>query len=112
MIKIVSEKELDLIKNQIIKKYVTTTLKYILTEYKDFCTDGTISTLGAFYILESDYELNDYEAMGLFEPISPANYEWIDEVCPGYHNMAVVIDNNKTINIIGRHDFFKKILEV
>lgn len=111
MIKIVSENELELIETEVIRKYVSFLLKRILTEYKEYCANGTISTIGAFYVLESVDELSKFKDMGLCEPITSLSYEWIDEFSLDFCNMSVVLDGNRAINIIGERNIFKRFLE-
>lgn len=112
MIKIVSTNELPNIENEVVRQYINKLLKWILVEYQDYCTDGTINSFGAFFILESANELEDYQTMGLSCPITKDSYEWIDTIDNEHYNMCIVIDTDKAINIIGKKEFFNKILEV
>lgn len=111
MIKIVSTNELPNIENEVVRQYINKLLKWILVEYQDYCTDGTINSFGAFFILESANELEDYQTMGLSCPITKDSYEWIDNIDDDYCNMCVVIDNDKAINIISKTEMIRNYFE-
>lgn len=111
MIKIVSTNELPNIENEVVRQYINKLLKWILVEYQDYCTDGTINSFGAFFILESANELEDYQTMGLSYPITKDSYEWIDNIDDDYCNMCVVIDSDKAINIISKTEMIRNYFE-
>lgn len=111
MIKIIREEDLSKIKEYDIRQYVSRLLKQLLAEYQDYCTDGTIYSIGAFYVLESANEINNYQEIGLFSPITKTSYEWIDDFNCEYSNMCIVIDTDRAVNIIGKTEYFKKFLE-
>lgn len=99
MIKIVSTNELPNIENEVVRQYINKLLKWILVEYQDYSTDGTINSFGAFFILESANELEDYQTMGLSYPITKDSYEWIDNIDDDYCNMCIVLSYDSIITL-------------
>lgn len=109
MISIVRISDTKSIKDSFVKEYILNMIEYFLKEYHTYCANGDISSIGAIFVLESEKELKDYQEFGLTESIS--NFEWLMKMDKGYVNSCVVIDNDRSINIIGKEEYFNKYLE-
>lgn len=111
MIKIKCISDLEKIHDEIIKPYISKLLQYILTEYARLCPDSATEEIGAIFIWESKSDYVLYEEMGLSLPLTESRFECIDDIGNGYCNGCIVLDNDRAINIIGKHKFFDKLRE-
>lgn len=108
MIKITKSADLEKINDENIKPYIAALLGYILKEYSP---DSSLEEIGAIFLLESESDYVLYSEMGLSMPLSEKRFEWIEPVERDYCNGAIVIDNDRAINIIGRKKYFEKFME-
>ena len=69
LIKITTLKDISKIENGYVRQYIEKLLKYLLNEYKEYCTDGSITSIGAIYFAETDLDLKDYKTFGLVNPM-------------------------------------------
>lgn len=111
MIKITKTSDLEKIHDEQIKPYIAGLLDYILREYRKYCPDSSTDEIGAIFLLESESDYVLYEEIGLSLPLSEKRFEWIEAIGDGYLNGCIVIDNDRAINIIGKKEYFEKLME-
>lgn len=105
MIVITKADDLDKIKEKSVIPYIKNLLSNI---QKAYCPDRSLESVGAIYFLENEKDLEDFKKFGLSSPICEERFEWIEEICNGYTDGCIVINNDFAINIIGKSKFFNK----
>lgn len=73
--------------------------------------DRSIESVGEIFFLENSEDLKSFFNKVLSSPIKEERFEWIESVDREYSNGCVVLNNEKTINIIGRTNFFKEVFQ-
>ena len=77
-------------------------LSFRLSEFlKEYEVEDIVS-FGAFIILESNTEINDFKSMMLTEPITADSIEWFETVktdTKTYYNICIVRDDVFAVNI-------------
>ena len=104
MIKITAPQDLQRIQDTEIYPYIRDFLSAVL---KNYPPDPSMQDeIGAIFLLERESDWQLYREMGLSQPLKATRFEWIEPVEKGYCNGYVVIDNECTINIIGKEELF------
>ena len=111
MIRITSKEDLKHIHDEVIKEYIQSLLDMFLQEYVIYCPYSSIEGIGAIILLQNESDIENYQEMGLTEPVSKTSIEWMKELQNGYINVCVVIDNDRALNIIGKRQMFNNIME-
>ena len=111
MITITKISDLEKVKNKAIKEKIKNLLELFLKEYSSFCADGDISPIGAILVLEDSKDWMCIEKYGITAPSKKDDFEWIDNFSHDYMIGAVVVDNDRSLNIIGRNELFNKYTE-
>lgn len=111
MIAITKISDLEKVKNKTIKEKIKNLLEFFLKEYSSFCADGDISSIGAILVLENSKDWMCIEKYGITVPSKREDFEWIDNFSHDYMIGAVVVDNDRSLNIIGRNEFFNNYTE-
>lgn len=111
MIAITKISDLEKVKNKAIKEKIKNLLELFLKEYSSFCADGDISPIGAILVLEDSKDWMCIEKYGITAPSKKDDFEWIDIFSHNYTIGAVVVDNDRSLNIIGRNELFNKYTE-
>ena len=111
IIKITTKNDTQKVNNDFVRQHIEKLLDYLLNEFSEYCTDGSISSIGAIFYIEETAELEQYRDFGLSSPITKSDFEWMQDIGNGYINSCIVIDNYKTINIFGKKCFFAEYLE-
>ena len=89
MIKILNLQDIDKIPEKTVVPYVYSLMKHILNAY-DF--NSSIESVGAVYFMENENDLNNYQDLGLHEPIQEEIFEYI---CPLYIiSVQCIIEND------------------
>lgn len=82
-----------------VKGILTTRLQDFLSEYQV----EDIVSFGAFILLESPDEINDYKAMQLSEPVTAEKIEWVETIHTEnkhtFYNICIVRDDVFAVNI-------------
>lgn len=82
-----------------VKGILTTRLQGFLSEYQV----EDIVSFGAFILLESPDEINDYKAMQLSESVTADNIEWVETIRTEnnqtFYNICIVRDDVFAVNI-------------
>ena len=111
MVKITCLEDLEQIAELEIVPYIRNLLEYLLREYKEYCPNGSIETIGAIYFIDSKSDLDKHLELGLSMPIDERRFEWIEYIGTNFVNSCIVLDNDRAINIIGRKEYFEHLLE-
>ena len=111
MIKITKISDLNNITDTKILPYLKALIKHILFEYEEICRSDSIEKFGAIFFIENTSDFDLYKEMGLSSPLNEKRFEYIDEVRGDYYNGLIVLDNERCINIIGKKEYFNKLLE-
>lgn len=111
MIKIVKAEDLQNIPYPEIIPYIHDLLNFYLKEYKNYCSDSSLTRIGAIYLLEQEKDWEKYSEMELPSPITPNCFEWIEDLGNGYCNGCIVIDCDRAANIIGKKEYFLRLKE-
>ncbi len=107
MIRIITLKDVEQIKNPYLAEYVRNLVTRLLTEYRNYCADS-LEAIGAIFVLEDTEDWNLYSEMGLSVPPEESRFEWIEDIGNGLCNGCIVIDNDRGIDIIGKQEYFKQ----
>lgn len=75
---------------------------------KAYCPDCSLESVGAIYFLENEKDFDDFKKFGLSFPLCEKRFECIEEICNGYSDGCIIINNDFAINIIGKSEFFNK----
>lgn len=110
MTEITKETDLKAVGDNDIRLKINELLQYFLKEYSAFCADGTIQSLGAIIVLEDKTDWNKLLKYGI-TAVNRDVFEWIDSFTAEYKIGCIVIDNDKSLNIIGKNEFFDKYTE-
>lgn len=110
MIKISSLKDAECLRNGKLYPYVSSLLKRILREYKDFCEKDNIHSVGAIYVVEDAKDFDDFRSFGLSSPITEKRFEYIVAIDNEHCDGCIVLNNDYAINIIGTKDCFTSFL--
>ncbi len=111
MIKIAKISDLDNITETKILPYLKALINHILSEYKEICCSDSIEKFGAIFFIENTSDFDLYKEMGLSSPLNEKRFEYIDEIRDDYYNGLIVLDNERCINLIGKKEYFSKLLE-
>ena len=109
MVKITRLEHLEQVPEKKIVPYIAKILESFLEEYKDYCPNGSIETIGAFFFIDSKDDLKNYMGFGLENPLDKSHIEWKTNIGNGYASICVVLDNDSAINIIGKEEYFEEI---
>ena len=109
MVKITRLEHLEQIPEKEIVPYISKILECFLEEYKNYCPNGSIETIGAFFFIDSKDDLRNYMDFGLQNPLDKFHVEWKTNIENGFVNICVVLDNDRAINIIGKEEYFEEI---
>ena len=112
MVKITRLEHLEQVPEKEIVPYIKNLVEHILEEYKDYCANGSLETIGAIYFIDSKSDLDKHLDFGLSMPIDKSRFEWIEYVGNNFVNSCIVLDNDRAINIIGRKEYFEHLMEV
>ena len=111
MIKILCEKDIESVNDNYIKSYLKQQINYLLNIYKDDSSNGSLDTIGAIYYVESQSDFDDYTKFELSVPITKNRFEWIEPISNEYYRGFIVINNSKSIELIGKTTVFDIILK-
>ncbi len=111
MIKIAKISDLDNITDTKILPYLKALIEHILFEYEEICRSESIEKFGAIFFIENTSDFNLYKEMGLSAPLIEKRFEYIDEIRDDYYNGLIILDNERCINLIGKKEYFSKLLE-
>ena len=111
MIKITNLKDIEKIDDTKISPYLKALTEHILFEYEEICSSESIEKFGAIFFIENTSDFDLYKEMGLSAPLSEKRFEYIDEIRDDYYNGLIILDNDRCINLIGRKEYFNKLLE-
>ena len=103
MIKILNLQDIDKIPEKTVVPYVYSLMKHILNAYN---SNSSIESVGAVYFMENENDLNNYQELGLYEPIQEEIFEYICPINEDYSDGCIVINNDFAINIIARTEYF------
>ena len=103
MIKILSTYDLLKIEDTVLREHV----EGIVNDIMNYNAVDSLESVGAIFVLESADEPLNPSLFGLSLPLKEPRFEWIDTFMDG----VIVIDNSKSISIIGKAEYFKHILE-
>ena len=76
MVKITRLEHLEQVPEKEIVPYIKNLLEHILEEYKDYCANGSLETIGAIYYIDSKSDLNNHLEFGLSIPIDKSRFEF------------------------------------
>ena len=108
MIKLLEKYDLDKVKDKILREYA----ERIMEDVMNYSAVDSLGSVGAIFVLESEDDLNYPELFGLSSPIKESRFEWIDPIANAeYMDGVIVIDNSVSISIIGKSEYFRRILE-
>ncbi|MBQ3100303.1 MAG: hypothetical protein IJC50_04855 [Clostridia bacterium] len=108
MIKILSTYDLLKIEDTVLREHV----EGIVNDIMNYNAVDSLESVGAIFVLESADEPLNPSLFGLSLPLKEPRFEWIDTFHYGkYMDGVIVIDNSKSISIIGKAEYFKHILE-
>lgn len=99
MIVISTLTDIPKIQNIYVRQHIEKLLKYLLNEYKEYCPNGSISSIGAIYFVEGGSELCNHKAFGLVNPLNESRFEIIEEIGEGFSHGIVVVSNDFAISI-------------
>ncbi|MBQ7115009.1 MAG: hypothetical protein IJN94_01185 [Clostridia bacterium] len=111
MIKIAKISDLDNITDTKILPYLNALVEHILSEYEQICCSNSIERFGAIFFIENESDFDLYKKMGLSSPLNERRFEYIDEIRGDYYNGLIILDNERCINLIGKKEYFSKLLE-
>ena len=111
MIKITNLKDIEKIDDTNISPYLKALVNHILSEYEDVCRSDSIEKFGAIFFIENTSDFDLYKEMGLSSPLNEKRFEYIDEIRDDYYNGLIILDNERCINLIGKKEYFSKLLE-
>ncbi len=111
MVKITCLDHLEQVLEKEVVPYIRNLLEHILEEYKDYCPNGSLETIGAIYFVDSKSDLDNHLDFGLSIPIDKSRFEWIEYIGNNFVNSCIVLDNDRAINIIGRQEYFSDYME-
>ena len=84
------------------EKHVIPYIKNLLSNIqKAYCPARSLESVGAIYFLENEKDFDNFKKFGLSSPL-------FEEICNGYSDGCIVINNDFAINIIGKSEFFNK----
>ena len=109
MVKITRLEHLEQVPEKKIVPYIAKILESFLEEYKDYCPNGSIETIGAIFFIISKEDLTNHSAFGLLNPLEESHIEWKTNIGNEFVNICVVLDNDRAINIIGKEEYFEEI---
>lgn len=108
MVKITKLDDLKKVQDTKITPYLERLVKHILFEYSDVCCSDSIECFGALFYIENETDFDLHKEMGLSSPLTEKRFEYIDEIRQDYYNGLIVLDNEKSINLIGKKEYFKR----
>lgn len=111
LIKITTLKDISKIENGYVRQYIEKLIKHLLNEYKEYCTDGSITSIGAIYFAETDLDLKDYKTFGLVNPMKESRFESVEEIGKGFSHGIIVVSNDYAISIFSPNEVFNKHFE-
>ena len=111
MVKITRLEHLEQVPEKEIVPHIKNLLEYLLEEYKEYCPNASIESIGAIYLISSKSDLDNHFGFGLSMPIDESRFEWIEYIGNNFVNSCIVLDNDRAINIIGRREYFKHLME-
>lgn len=111
LIKVTKLKDVSIIENTYVRQQIETLLIYLLNEYKEYCTNGSISSIGAIYFAETESELNNHKAFGLVNPLTEPRFESVEEIGEGFSHGIIVVSNDYAISIFSTTEVFNKHFE-
>jgi len=103
--KITKSSDLKQMKNSYVRQYIEKLLIYLLNEYSDYCTEGSISSFGAIFLVEDYDDLRNHQAFGLVTPIKESKFEFLDDIGCGFTHGVLVISNDFAISIFSPTEF-------
>ena len=112
MVKITRLDHLEQVPEKEIVPHIKNLLEYLLEEYKEYCPNASIESIGAIYLISSKSDLDKHLDFGLSMPIDKSRFEWIEYIGNNFINSCIVLDNDRAINIIGRKEYFEHLMEV
>ena len=104
MISITKSDDIAKITDTAIIPYIQSLVNNILKAYPNH----SIESVGAIYFVENEKDFDNFKEFGLSSPLYDNRFEWIDEIGNGYSDGSIVINNDFSINIIGKTEFFNK----
>ena len=108
MIKLLDKYDLYMVEDEILREHA----EKIMDEVMNYSAVDSLESVGAIFVLESEDDLNHPKLFGLSMPITESRFEWIDPFMNAeYMDGVIVIDNERTISIIGKSEYFKHIME-
>ncbi len=108
MIKIVEKYDLEKVGDKILRERA----EKIINDVMNYSAVDSLESVGAIFVLESEDELTNPEPFGLSRPIKESHFEWLDPFANAkYMDGVIVIDNDYAISIIGKSEYFRRILE-
>ena len=111
MIKIAKISDLNNITDTKILPYLKALVEHILFEYEEICCSDSIEKFGAIFFIENESDFDLHKEIGLSYPLTEKRFEYIDEIRGDYYNGLIVLDNERCINLIGKKEYFSKLLE-
>ena len=111
MVKITRLEHLEQVPEKEIVPHIKNLLEYLLEEYKEYCPNASIESIGAIYLISSKSDLDNHFGFGLSMPIDESRFEWIEYIGNNFVNSCIVLDNDRAINIIGRREYFEHLME-
>ena len=111
MIKIAKISDLDNITDTDILPYLNALVEHVLREYEEICCSDSIERFGAIFFIEDEADFDLHKEMGLSSPFNEKRFEYIDEIRSDYYNGLIILDNERCINLIGKKEYFSKLLE-
>ena len=110
MFKIIFQKDLQNIPDPVIAPHIIEHFQYLITTYKDYCSDHSIQALGMIVLIESEDDLKRYQEWELGAPIADRDFEWFFHLENDYFEGCVVLDNDRAIHLIGKEKYFRSII--
>lgn len=108
MIKILSAHDPSSINDPILREHV----EGIVNDIMNYNAVDSLESVGAIFVLESADEPLNPSLFGLSLPLKEPRFEWINTFHHGkYMDGVIVIDNSKSISVVGKSEYFKYILE-
>ena len=111
MVKITHLEHLEQVAELEIVPYIRKLLECLLEEYKEYCPNASIESIGAIYLISSKSDMDNHLDFGLSMPIDKSRFEWIEYIGNNFINSCIVLDNDRAINIIGRREYFEHLME-
>ena len=109
--KVTTKDDISKITDDYLRCYANNLIEHLLNEYIEVCTNGSIDSVGAIFIIDSLSELKNHSDFGLSATITAKRFEWINNIGNGYVDGCIVIDNNRAINLLGKQDLFTDYME-